>query len=172
MSPRTLILTPWMSPHKIVSWQTAVTMLYLAKAERIADYATEIRSPSTMILMPAVVRLLKPVNHTKRGIKFSRLNVLTRDNWRCSYCDARGTLGTLTYDHVVPRSRGGATRWENVTSSCKPCNQRKGNRTPAEAGMTLKRPPFRPKALPMGPLHIHPREIISEWQDYVGIAVA
>jgi len=167
MIPRTLVLTPWMSPHKIVHWTTAITMLYLDKIEVIANYDEVVRSPSTSIQMPAVVRLKKPVNHSKRGVKFSRLNVLTRDKFTCQYCGFHGKMGELNYDHVVPRVRGGKTTWSNIVSACYPCNIKKGNKTPAEAGMTLRTMPVKPKSLPMAPLQIRPTEIVEQWKDYV-----
>jgi len=85
MAKRTLVLTPWYFPHKVVSWQTAVTMMYLGKVDVLVSYSEEIRSPSTTIKTPAVLRLKKKVITIKRGVRFSRLNVYTRDNFTCMY---------------------------------------------------------------------------------------
>ena len=149
MTERTLLLTPWMTPHKVIPWQTAVTMSFLGKVEVLAEYDEDIRSPSFAIKTPAVVRLKRPLGGMKRGVKFSRINVFTRDNFRCQYCGDRKSTRELNYDHVVPRVMGGKTVWENIVTSCYDCNARKRGRTPEQAGMRLMRPPIKPKWLPM-----------------------
>ncbi len=107
MSAETLLLTPWMIPHKIIPWQTAVTMSFLGKVDVLEEYDDVIRSPNMAIKAPAVVRLRRPIGGMKRGVKFSRINVFARDDFRCQYCGTRRPVGELNYDHVVPRVQGG-----------------------------------------------------------------
>ncbi|HJL20524.1 MAG TPA: HNH endonuclease [Sandaracinaceae bacterium LLY-WYZ-13_1] len=144
----TLVLTNGYFPHRIVTWQKAVTMSYVGKVEVVETYEEIVRSVSLAMEMPAVVRLTRPVRHRPPRVRFSRVNVLTRDGFRCQYCGETLPARELTYDHVVPRSKGGRTSWTNIVTACRPCNHRKGNRTPTEAGMTLRQPPVRPKSLP------------------------
>jgi 5-methylcytosine-specific restriction endonuclease McrA len=91
--------------------------------------------------MPSVIRLLeyRRIPHQTRAL--SRKNILMRDRYTCQYCLKVSHAGDLTLDHVIPRSRNGGTTWENLVACCHHCNNRKGNRTPEEAGMKLARPP-------------------------------
>lgn len=155
-----------MSPHKVISWQTAVTLVYLGKVEVLESYDEEIRSPSTVMKVPAVVRLKKPMNGVKRGIKFSRINVYTRDRFRCQYCGERKPMRELNYDHVIPRVRGGRTVWENIVTSCYSCNEHKGHRTLKESGMKLLSQPIKPKSLPHTFLQIDRKTIPEPWEAY------
>jgi 5-methylcytosine-specific restriction endonuclease McrA len=170
MSHRVLLLTPWMSPHKVISWQAAVTLFFLKKVDVLETYEEDLPSPSMTIKMPAVVRLNKPLDARKRAVKFSRINVFTRDGFRCQYCGERKEMRDLNYDHVLPRVRGGKTVWENIITSCYPCNDRKGNKTPEEAGMKLLRKPFKPKSLPLSFLQLDRRTIPEIWGPYCRVA--
>ena len=146
---RTLLLTPWMAPHKIISWERAVVLLVLGKVDVLEEYDEEIRSRSLALRTPAVVRLKKAGATLKHAVRFSRINVYTRDGFRCQYCGEKKAMRDLNYDHVVPRVRGGKTVWENIVTSCYRCNSRKGNRTPEQAGMRMHFQPHRPRVLPM-----------------------
>src|SRR5205085_3236821 len=132
---------------KVICWQRAVVLACLGKVEVIEAWDEELRGPSNSMLTPAVVRLKKGSVSTKQSVRFSRVNVFTRDKFRCQYCGERKQLRQLNYDHVIPRVRGGKTVWENIVTSCYACNDKKGCRTPEEAGMTLLRKPFKPKSL-------------------------
>jgi 5-methylcytosine-specific restriction endonuclease McrA len=101
-----------------------------------------------VIRVPRVIVLTAYDRIPRRTVKFSRLNVLLRDNHTCQYCAKKLPRAKLNLDHVIPRSRGGTTTWENIVTSCHECNRRKGGRLPAEAGLKLIRKPFRPKAIP------------------------
>jgi len=169
---RTLVLTQGYVPHKVVTWQTALTNYYKGSVEIVASYDENICSPSTTIAMPAVVRLLKAIPNKKKAIKFSRVNLYTRDNYTCQYCGVKKGPSGLNYDHVVPRCKGGKSIWTNLTCSCIPCNTKKGSRTPAEAGMTLRSIPFIPKSLPMQPQYFEVRSLPAEWKPYVPEGVA
>ena len=142
MNGHVLVLNRDYSALSVCSVQRAVIMLHLRKAELVeALPGRAIRSATRGHPWPSIVRLSLYVRVPYRKIMLSRKNVLRRDRFRCQYCGAREKL---TIDHVFPRSRGGRDTWENLAAACIPCNNRKGNRTPEEAGMTLARKPFRP----------------------------
>ena len=101
------------------------------------------------IQIPRVVRLLNYDRVPRNAVKFSRRNVFLRDEHRCQYCGRRFGVHNLSLDHVIPRSRGGQTTWENIVAACLKCNVQKGGRTPKEAGMTLCRPPHKPAQNPV-----------------------
>jgi 5-methylcytosine-specific restriction endonuclease McrA len=166
MNARTLVLTPWYFPHKVVRWEDAITLFYLGKVDVVVSYDDEIRSPSTTLRMPAVVRLKKKISTKKRGVKFSRLNVYLRDEFTCMYCATKLPISKLTYDHVRPRSRGGRTEWENIVTACYPCNAKKANKTPDESGMWPNKAPHRPTTLPLIPPLIDPATAPIEWRDF------
>ncbi|MDD9940859.1 MAG: HNH endonuclease [Myxococcales bacterium] len=164
---RTLVLDQGYQPHRVVSWQRAVTMLFDDKVEVVEEYNEDIRSVTITIKMPAVVRLLRAVRGS-RGVKFSRMNVATRDGFRCQYCNRQFPLSKLTYDHVVPRCQGGKTRWENIVMACRPCNGRKGHRSPAQARMPLRKQPAKPKWLPVVAFRIDPSCTVPDlWANWL-----
>lgn len=166
MDIRTLLLTPWMSPHKVIPWQTAITMKFLGKVEVLEEYDETIQSPSVTIRAPAVVRLTRPIAGMKRVVKFSRVNVFTRDGYRCQYCGDHRAPDELSYDHVVPRVQGGKTEWTNIVTACKPCNAKKRGRTPDQAGMKLMRTPAKPKWLPMAAPVLRSARVPAAWTHY------
>lgn len=108
-----------------------------------------IRSVNFEIQVPRVIRLLFYDRLPKQTIRFNRRNLFARDANRCQYCGKRFPTSELSLDHVVPRSRGGETSWENIVCSCVKCNVKKGGRTPQEASMQLVRSPVRPKRSPL-----------------------
>jgi 5-methylcytosine-specific restriction endonuclease McrA len=108
-----------------------------------------IRSVNFEIQVPRVIRLLVYDRLPKQTVRFNRRNIFARDGNRCQYCGRRFPTSELSLDHVVPRSRGGDTTWENIVCSCVKCNVRKGGRTPVEANMRLVRAPYRPKRSPL-----------------------
>ena len=144
MNARTLVLTPWMAPYKIVSWERAIVLSYLGKVEVLEEYDESIPAVSITLRTPAVVRLTKARVPTQNKVRFSRTNVFLRDGFRCQYCGDRPPAQELTCDHVIPRSHGGRTEWSNIVTCCVPCNRHKGGRTPAEAGLRLIRMPAQP----------------------------
>jgi 5-methylcytosine-specific restriction endonuclease McrA len=166
MSSRTLVLTPWYFPYRIVGWQDAITLVYLNKVDVVVCYEELIRSPSTVIQLPAVVRMKRVVRAAGRRIRFSRLNVYLRDGFSCAYCAAKLRISELTWDHVVPRSQGGRTVWENILTACAMCNAKKGNRTPLQAGMPPLKRAYRPTSLPMPPPLIDVASAPPEWSSF------
>lgn len=191
----TLVLDAGYQPHRIITWQRAAQLLHDGRAEVVELYDDAVRAisreaaralrlsnemiawfelgtsehdPDVLVVrVPAVVRLLDAVGR-KRGVKFSRINVLTRDGFRCQYCGAPKLVRELNYDHVVPRSQGGRTVWENIVAACYECNSRKRDRTPEQAGMRLLSKPVRPKSLPIATLRLESlREIPECWRSWL-----
>src|SRR6185295_14741718 len=105
------------------------------------------------------VRLRKAFRRFAKPVKFSRVNIYARDEYRCQYCGTKCTIDRLTYDHVVPRSRGGKTSWENIVSCCYACNAKKANRTPAEARMHLLSTPGRPTWIPSVQIRVSTKSV-------------
>jgi 5-methylcytosine-specific restriction endonuclease McrA len=127
----------------VVNVKKAIILLFLGKAEMIEAYdGRQIRSVSTSMPFPSIVRLSFYVRVPYKKIILSRKNILRRDGHRCQYC-GRSDL-SLTLDHVQPVSRGGDDSWENLVCACVKCNNRKGDRTPDEAALPLIRRPMRP----------------------------
>lgn len=127
-----------------VSWQEAVRLLLRGSVYVIERHspAVHIHSPSTIVELPVSVALREYVHVQYRpGNRVTRQGVLSRDSFVCAYCGGVGD----TVDHVIPRSRGGEDSWDNCVAACAPCNGRKGDRTPAEAGMRLLWEPYEPR---------------------------
>ncbi len=162
-----LLLNITYEPLRIINWKKAITLLLLGKVEVLEEYGREIRSVSFTIRLPSVVRLLRMVKRPKSPVKFSRQNIYARDKYRCQYCGQKFSSEELTYDHVIPRSRGGKTEWENIVTCCVDCNRRKGGRTPSEAGMKLIRKPVKPTWVPALRITIGIREVPQSWRDYL-----
>jgi len=167
MTTQTLMLSQGYEPIKVVSWQRALTLLFLGKVEVIEEYDQDIRSTSLVIKMPAVVRLLRAFKRRKKPIKFSRVNICARDKYRCQYCGTKLDIEKSTYDHVVPRSQGGRTEWTNIVISCSPCNLKKGGRTPSQARMKLRTQPIRPTWVPVMVLRLSRENAPDAWRDYL-----
>jgi 5-methylcytosine-specific restriction endonuclease McrA len=164
---RTLLLSQGFEPIKVISWQRAITLLFLGKVEVVEEYDHNIRSVNLIIKIPAVVRLLRAFRRHAKPVKFSRVNIYARDHYRCQYCGRRASISELTYDHVTPRSQGGRTEWTNIVTACYECNRKKGGRTPREAGMALLAQPVQPNWVPAVTIRISMRSIPDAWRDYL-----
>jgi 5-methylcytosine-specific restriction endonuclease McrA len=159
-----LVLNASYEPLNITTWRRAMVMLLKGKAEGLEHDPDHPIRPD--LLLPTVIRLRQFVRVPYKQVPLTRRNVMHRDGHICQYCGFQGE--PLSIDHVMPRSRGGGDIWENVTTACLPCNVRKGNRTPREAGMALRREPRRPP----GSLSFEAVRRISagqnrEWAKYV-----
>ncbi|MCA0272954.1 MAG: HNH endonuclease [Proteobacteria bacterium] len=152
-------------PLSLWPWQEAIKAAFLDRVTIIAEYDEVVRSQRSAIRIPSVVVLKEYVKPQKR-VAFTRFNLFLRDEFCCQYC---GSKGDLTFDHVVPRSRGGITSWENVVAACSPCNLRKANKSLAQSGLHLRHPPHQPTTEDMQragrrfpPNHLH-----VSWADYL-----
>jgi 5-methylcytosine-specific restriction endonuclease McrA len=139
-----LVLNASFEPLSLISVQRAVVLLLREKAEAIEnDVSRYLRAERISLPVPLVIRLVQYVPIPRRlKVPMTRKTLLSRDQYTCQFC---GTIqGPLTVDHVLPRSRGGLTSWENCVAACLRCNHRKGSKTPEEAGMHLLKKPVRP----------------------------
>jgi 5-methylcytosine-specific restriction endonuclease McrA len=159
-----LVLNASYEPLNVTSVRRAYVLVYKGKAEVIEELDQSLHSATATYPWPHVIRLVHYVRVPPAvQRKISRRALFARDGWRCVYCGDGG--GRLTLDHVVPRSRGGDSVWENVVTSCAPCNLRKGNRTLEEAKMRLSSPP-RPPA-PVLFIRLAAPKIPNRWQPYL-----
>ena len=161
---RVLVLNASYEPLNVCSVRRAVILILKDKAELLERDERTLRAESVTLPHPVVIRLVSyvkvPRDRAKRRI--TRRAVFARDSWTCQYC---GTTSHLTVDHVIPRSRGGPSDWENIVTSCAPCNRRKGNRTPVEAGIHPRRKPRAP-----GPaifIRVAAPVVPAAWQQYL-----
>jgi 5-methylcytosine-specific restriction endonuclease McrA len=136
-----LVLNASYEPINVCAARRALVLVLKGVAAAEEHSAGLLRSARREIPVPSVIRLLeyRRMPHQTRAL--SRKNILMRDRYTCQYCHRTLNSSELTLDHVIPRSRRGETSWENLVACCHPCNNRKGNRTPEEAGMPLMRPP-------------------------------
>ena len=128
-------------PLSVLSWQDAIKSVYLKRVNVVAEYDKVIRSEKLTFAMPSVV-VLKSFVSPQKAIPFTRFNLFLRDSFTCQYCGKRDH--ELTFDHVVPRSKGGKTRWDNVVAACTTCNIKKSNKVASKFGMQLFKKPSRP----------------------------
>jgi 5-methylcytosine-specific restriction endonuclease McrA len=129
----------------VVKWKKAITLICKGKVEVLKLGKKIVRNfeGTKEIIVPLIMRLIRMVRTLyKNKVPYSKRNVFIRDEFTCAYCGIEPPK--LTIEHVVPRDQGGKSTWENTVAACKPCNDRKMNRTPSEAGMYLKRRPFAP----------------------------
>lgn len=133
-------------PLSVVSVRRAVVLLLKDKAEMVEATRARLRAEKLTMPVPSVIRLVAYVRLPHHmALPVSRRTILARDNFTCQYCGDTPGRAQLTIDHVLPTSRGGPNDWDNVVTACLACNQRKGNRTPEEAGMPLLAKPSRPR---------------------------
>lgn len=162
-----LVLDIGWRPLRVEDWRKAFVDVFLGKTE-VVSYSQDrtIQSATRSWPMPSVVRILHHFKRERIRVKFSRINIYTRDGFRCQFCGSPGKTEELTFDHVLPRSRGGRTVWENIVTCCMPCNKFKGDRTPVEAGMKLLKVPRRPVYLPSITVKMDSRNLPAEWAPY------
>lgn len=164
---RVLVLNASFEPINVCTVRRAIVLLLKEKAEMIDAGERELHSESMTLTRPSVIRLVNyvriPYDALRRRI--TRRAVFARDGWSCQYC---GRAGSLTVDHVVPRSKGGDTSWENVVACCAGCNRRKGDKLPDQAGMKPRKHPRAPHSTIF--IHVASPTIPVSWQPFVPVA--
>jgi 5-methylcytosine-specific restriction endonuclease McrA len=146
LGQRVLVLNASYEPLQLISIRRAVVLLLQEKAELVEATAQYLRAQGLAFEIPLVIRLVRYIRIPRRlRLPCSRRGVLIRDRETCQYCGVQPGRTHLTVDHIVPRSRGGQTTWENVVAACRDCNHRKGGRTPEEAHMVLLSKPRQPQ---------------------------
>ncbi len=130
-------------PLSLWSWQDAVKAVFRDTVTVLSEYDRTVRSPTCEMKLPSVL-VLKEYIPAARAPAFTRYNVFLRDEWHCQYCATRFRTQELTFDHVIPRSRGGRTSWSNIVTACRCCNTSKGHRMPHECGMYPMNAPVQP----------------------------
>jgi 5-methylcytosine-specific restriction endonuclease McrA len=161
-----LVLNATYEPINVCTVRRAVVLLMKEKAEVLEHGDRVLHSGTSTVARPVVIRLVSYVRvprDTHRR-KITRRAVFARDDWTCQYC---GSRGNLTVDHVIPRSKGGPSTWDNIVASCAPCNRRKGDALPKQAGMIPRHAPRVP-----GPhvfIQVASPTIPSAWQQYLAI---
>jgi 5-methylcytosine-specific restriction endonuclease McrA len=159
-----LVLNATYEPINVCSVRRAAVLLLKDKAEILEHATWELRSEHTSMPRPVVIRLVtfvKVPRDTHRR-KITRRAVFARDGWACQYC---GSRSNLTVDHVIPRSKGGASSWDNIVASCAPCNRRKGDHLPDRAGMHPRRKPSAPS--PHVFIHVASPTIPAAWRQWL-----
>ncbi|MAF49109.1 MAG: HNH endonuclease [Rhodospirillaceae bacterium] len=155
-------------PLSLWGWQDAVKAVFLGRVNVVSEYEETIHSPSWAMQVPSVISLKQYVNLSRRPA-FPRFNVFLRDRFTCQYCGLGFATQDLTFDHMVPRSRGGRTEWRNVVTACAPCNLRKANKLAAEAGMRIRRKPDQPSnhQLQLMGRKFPPNYLHQSWRDFL-----
>ena len=152
-------------PLSVWSWQDSIKSVFLYRVTRGSHYKRKIRSPSFEMNLPSVIALKNFIKPSENP-NFTRFNVFLRDKFTCQYC---GDRKDLTFDHLLPKSKGGLTDWENVVTACSTCNVQKGGKLYKECGLILFQMPFRPSVddLHKNGRNFPPNFLHESWMDYL-----
>jgi 5-methylcytosine-specific restriction endonuclease McrA len=155
-------------PLSVWSWQDAVKAVVLDRVSVLSEYETKVHSPSFVLRLPSVIALREYIPSARRPA-FTRFNVFLRDSFECQYCGDDLPAQDLTFDHVIPRSRGGRTSWENVVAACGPCNLRKADKLLRECHMNPRHIPRQPTSweLQENGRSFPPNHLHESWRDYL-----
>ncbi|MFN3587833.1 MAG: HNH endonuclease [Spirosomataceae bacterium] len=165
MGRKVLVLNADYSAISLCTVSKAFILVYLRKAELVASNSNlKLRSVTRSFPYPSVIRLSQYVNVPYKSVELSRGNIFKRDKHQCVYC---GNKEDLTLDHVMPKSRGGKTSWDNLVAACRKCNARKGDYTPEEAFMLMSHQPYKPTFLSF--LRDSNGTVDNEWKPFLGI---
>ncbi len=155
-------------PLSLWPWQDAIKAVFLERVNVVSEYDEVVHSPSVEFRVPSVISLKHYIPLSRRPA-FTRFNVFLRDSFACQYCGGPFPADDLTFDHVVPRSRGGRTVWSNVVTACTTCNLRKGNRLPRHAAMFPRIRPEQPTTnqLRQNGRAFPPNYLHHSWRDFL-----
>ncbi len=158
-----LVLNQDYSPLTVCSVERAFLLVFLHKAEMIsAGPNSFLHTVNASYQAPSVIKVSRYISVPYKGVILSRQNIFRRDNHECQYC---GTDTDLTLDHLIPRSKGGTSNWKNLVTACKHCNAKKGDYSPEEIGMKLKRAPFKPSYIMF--LKSTNGSVFEEWRPFL-----
>jgi len=167
---RTLLLDNTYHPVRVIDWQKAMILILTGRAEILDEYQdVKIRAPQTSFVLPKILRMYSRYKG-KREIRFCRNNVYWRDNYTCQYCYNQFPTQHLTFDHIVPVSKGGNTNWENVVTCCTDCNCKKANKNLQQSGFKLMKKPKKPKFCNYIVLKLKTSDP-PEWFDWIPLRV-
>jgi 5-methylcytosine-specific restriction endonuclease McrA len=155
-------------PLSLWGWQDAIKAVFLDRVTIVSEYDRKVHSPTLEMRLPSVIALKEYIPAARRPA-FTRFNVFLRDRFSCQYCGDPFLSHELTFDHVLPRSRGGRTTWENVVTACSCCNLRKANRLPQETGMFPLQRPVQPSTfmLQENGRAFPPNYLHQSWRDFL-----
>tara|TARA_B100001173_G_C15764228_1_gene452322 strand:+ start:46 stop:594 length:549 start_codon:yes stop_codon:yes gene_type:complete len=155
-------------PLSLWSWQETIKAVFLERVNILSEYNDIIHSPSFAIKLPSVISLKEYVKQT-RNPAFTRFNVFLRDSFSCQYCNLSFPTQQLTFDHVIPKSKGGKTTWTNVVTACQKCNFKKGNKLLKSSEVHLFRKPQRPNTwiIQQNGRSFPPNFLHESWRDYL-----
>ena len=155
-------------PLSLWSWQDSVKAVFLDRVNIVSEYERFVRSPGFAMRVPSVIALKTYIPLSRRPA-FTRFNVFLRDRFVCQYCGSALPASELTFDHVIPRSRGGRTTWKNVVTACTECNLKKGNKLPRESGIRPRRKPVEPDTyqLQENGRTFPPNFLHDSWRDFL-----
>jgi len=159
---KVLLLNASYEPLNLCSWRRALVLLLKGKAEKVEAYESLI---SENIYVPSVIRLRYYVVVPYKELPFNRKNIMHRDNYTCQYCGK--VSSSLTIDHIIPKSKGGKSTWENVVAACARCNSLKADKTLEESGLRLRKNPGRPKNYIRFELTKQSKELFNKWEKYI-----
>ena len=155
-------------PLSVWAWQDALVAVLQGRVHQVSSYDVEVHSASQSFRIPSVISLKK--YHKRNRISFTRYHVFLRDSFRCQYCDKREESTNLTFDHVIPRAKGGTTCWTNIVTCCSKHNLQKADKTLKQSGLTLRRPPFEPTPTQLDGIARRqpiPDNLHDTWLDYL-----
>jgi 5-methylcytosine-specific restriction endonuclease McrA len=165
---KSLVLNANMQPISVISWEDAIQNILSGKAALLEKHiGKKIRTVSQDFDMPSVVLCLTPIPYRTEKVSCNAQNIFLRDKYICAYCGQRKRKSELTRDHIKPIVQGGKNSWMNLITACKPCNQKKGGRTPKQAKMELKYQPFEPAPTSSHLLTSANRELLNLWSEYL-----
>lgn len=164
MIGKVLVLNSNHNPLTVCSVYRAFLLVFTNKADMLNTDASFLRSISKSFPKPSVIRIKKYINVPYKDVVLTRHNIFKRDSNKCQYC---GTSKNLTLDHLIPKSRGGKSSWKNLVSACKKCNAKKGDYTPEQVGLVLRKFPIKPSYIMF--LKDAGGNLREDWQPYLKI---
>ena len=147
----------------ICTAKRAICLNFLNKVEVLSNYEEVVKSPSLTVSLPSIIKIKDYVRYDYLSVDLNRKNLLERDNYTCQYCGQKKI--PLTIDHIIPKASGGKDSWDNLVAACRSCNQKKGNKTPSSADMSLRKKPKPPNRLHYFQRFVKEKQ--NDWKPYL-----